>query len=177
MKMSRAAYRYAKAALQFAGADPAPLAKDMEQVGLLLKAHNDVALFLENPVLPAERKKLTLLKLMPQHTPAFAQLLEVLAENNRLAVLGGVAQQYGQLYAAKQGELKATVVTAVRLTKALEDQVMQKAKTITTKKIQLVNIVDSTIIGGFILTLGDLQYDASVVHQLKGIKTALMTKQ
>jgi F0F1-type ATP synthase delta subunit len=31
--------------------------------------------------------------------------------------------------------------------------------------------------GGFILTLGDMQYDASVAHKLKGIKTALLAKQ
>ena len=91
--------------------------------------------------------------------------------------MAAVAQQYSKLYAAQQGQLTATVITAVPLTPALEDQILQKAKSITSKQVQLVNQVDPAILGGFVLTLGDMQYDASVAQKLKGIKTALMTKQ
>jgi len=175
--MSRAALRYAKAALKFAAQDPAPLAKDLEAVQSLLEAHEDLSLFLENPILPATAKKETLIKLLPNHSKAFVQLLDVLAVNNRLSIVAAVAQQYRRLYASKQGQLTATVVTAVPLTSALEEQILQKAKSITTQKVQLENKVDPAILGGFILTLGDMQYDASVSQKLKGIKTALMTKQ
>ncbi|MGA1029364.1 MAG: ATP synthase F1 subunit delta [Flavobacteriaceae bacterium] len=177
MKMSRAAYRYAKAALKFAGKDPAPLAKDLENILALLEANDALSAFLENPVLPAKLKTETLLKVCPKHTKSFAQLLDVLATNNRLSIVAAVAQQYSKLYAAQQGQLTATVITAVPLTPALEDQILQKAKSITSKQVQLVNQVDPAILGGFVLTLGDMQYDASVAQKLKGIKTALMTKQ
>ena len=39
--------------------------------------------------------------------------------------------------------------------------------------MQLENKINPDIIGGFILQIGDMQYDASVVHQLKAIKTTL----
>lgn len=175
--MSRAASRYAKAALKFAAQDPAPLAQDLAQVQSLLEAHEDLSLFLENPTLPAGVKKETLIKLMPKHSKAFERLLIVLASNNRLSIVGAIAQQYHRLYALKQGQLTATVITAVPLNAALEEEVLQKAKSITTQKVKLENKVDPAILGGFILTLGDMQYDASVLQKLKGIKTALMTKK
>lgn len=175
--MSRAAYRYAKAALTFASNESKDLGDDMDQVLALFEAHEDVASFLENPLLPAKAKKETLIKLIPQHTKAFAQLLEVLTLNNRLSILEAVAKQYKNQNELLQGYISATVVTAIPLTPVLKAEVLEKVKSISSKKIQLQNQVKPTIIGGFVLTLGDMQYDASVAHKLKGIKTALMAKQ
>ena len=175
--MSRAAYRYAKAALTFASNESKDLGDDMDQVLALFEAHEDVASFLENPLLPAKAKKETLIKLIPQHTKAFAQLLEVLTLNNRLSILEAVARQYKNQNELLQGHISATVVTAIQLTPVLKAEVLEKVKSISSKKIQLQNQVKPTIIGGFILTLGDMQYDASVAHKLKGIKTALMAKE
>ena len=175
--MSRAAYRYAKAALKFASNISEALGDDMDQALALLEAHDNVASFLENPLLPAKAKKETLIKLFPQHTKAFAQFLEVLVMNNRLPILKAVARQYRKLNELQQGHLSAAVVTAIPLTPVLKEKVLEKVKSITSKKILLQNQVEPSIMGGFILTLGDMQYDASVAHKLKGIKTALMAKQ
>ena len=175
--MSRAAYRYAKAALTFASNESKDLGDDMDQVLALFEAHEDVASFLENPLLPAKAKKEALIKLIPQHTKAFAQLLEVLTLNNRLSILEAVAKQYKNQNELLQGYISATVVTAIPLTPVLKAEVLEKVKSISSKKIQLQNQVKPTIIGGFVLTLGDMQYDASVAHKLKGIKTVLMEKQ
>ena len=125
----------------------------------------------------ALKKKEALIKLIPQHTKAFAQLLEVLTLNNRLSILEAVAKQYKNQNELLQGYISATVVTAIPLTPVLKAEVLEKVKSISSKKIQLQNQVKPTIIGGFVLTLGDMQYDASVAHKLKGIKTALMAKQ
>jgi dTDP-4-dehydrorhamnose reductase len=40
-------------------------------------------------------------------------------------------------------------------------------------KINIENKIDPSIIGGFILKIGDMQLDASVVNQLKSIKSKL----
>jgi F-type H+-transporting ATPase subunit delta len=61
------------------------------------------------------------------------------------------------------------------LTPELEKIVLDKAKQISDKTIVLENRIAPEILGGFILRIGDLQYDASVVQQLKAIKTTLTT--
>jgi len=52
---------------------------------------------------------------------------------------------------------------------------LEKAKSVSNQKIQIENKVDPSLLGGFILKIVDMQYDSSVVHQLKAIKT-LVTK-
>jgi len=68
------------------------------------------------------------------------------------------------------GTQVATVTTAVPLTKDLETKVLEKVKEITGSDATLVNKIDESIIGGFILRVGDLQYNASIAHQLNSLK-------
>jgi ATP synthase F1 delta subunit len=102
------------------------------------------------------------------------RILSLLAAKNRLAILAATGEQYVRLYAQTQGEVTAIVTTAIKLTPSLKQLVLEKAKGITKENVQLENKIDPEIIGGFILKIGDLQYDASVSHQLKSIKTTLI---
>ncbi|MBT7653840.1 MAG: ATP synthase F1 subunit delta, partial [Flavobacteriaceae bacterium] len=96
------------------------------------------------------------------------------AAKNRLAILAATGEQYVRLYAQTQGEVTAIVTTAIKLTPSLKQLVLDKAKGITKENVQLENKIDPEIIGGFILKIGDLQYDASISHQLKSIKETLI---
>jgi F-type H+-transporting ATPase subunit delta len=82
-------------------------------------------------------------------------------------------ESYLLLYADYQGEVKATVTSAVVLSPELEEKVLLEAKKLSDKKAILENIIDPSIIGGYILKIGDMQYDASIAQQLKSIKTTL----
>jgi len=56
------------------------------------------------------------------------------------------------------------------MTDKLEAKVLAKVKELTSKSVELENIVDDTIIGGFILRIGDKQYNASVANKLNNLK-------
>lgn len=90
-----------------------------------------------------------------------------------MELLGGTSEQYNELFAAQKGEVKAIVTTAIALTAELKQQVLQEAKKLSDKKAILENKIDPSIIGGYILKIGDMQYDASVSNQLNTIKTTL----
>ena len=47
---------------------------------------------------------------------------------------------------------------------------MEKINQITSKKVSVENKVDPSIIGGFILRVGDKQYDSSINGQLNLLK-------
>jgi F-type H+-transporting ATPase subunit delta len=64
----------------------------------------------------------------------------------------------------------ATVTTAVPLTKELEAKVLAKIKELTGNDVSLENKIDESIIGGFILRVGDLQYNASIANKLNTLK-------
>jgi len=64
----------------------------------------------------------------------------------------------------------AKVTTAIALTAELERKVLATIATISDKKITIENIIDPAIIGGFILRIGDKQYNASVANRLQELK-------
>ena len=98
-------------------------------------------------------------------------LLGLLANNKRVALLGQVAQAYVDLYRKAQGIQTANVVLAAPLTADLEKQIVAKAKVMTGgSTIELTTEIDPSIIGGFILRVGDLQYNASIANQFQKIK-------
>ena len=55
-----------------------------------------------------------------------------------------------------------------------EKEVLAIAQKMTDQKVQLENTVDPSIIGGFILQIGDQQYNASVAQQLQTLKQELI---
>jgi len=65
------------------------------------------------------------------------------------------------------------VVAASPLSKDLENEIISKMKSITAKNVSLAVSIDESLIGGFVLRVGDLQYDASIAHQLDQLKREL----
>ena len=176
MRGTRAALRYAKAMLSYAQESKAAefVANDMHSLISLLQENNEVQTMLENPILPVAEKEAVLKELFFQASPETFKLFSLLAAKNRLAILAVIGEQYVRLYAQTQGKVTAIVTSAIGLTPSLKQAVLEKAKGLTKKNVQLENKIDPKIIGGFILKIGDLQYDASVSHQLKSIKTTLI---
>jgi len=64
----------------------------------------------------------------------------------------------------------AKVTTAIALSPALETKIQAKVKELTGNEAEIQNIIDESIIGGFILRVGDIQYNGSVHAQLNNLK-------
>jgi F-type H+-transporting ATPase subunit delta len=52
----------------------------------------------------------------------------------------------------------------------MEQEVLDAISKLTNKKTILENKIDKTLIGGFILRVGDVEYNASFKNKLKNIK-------
>jgi F-type H+-transporting ATPase subunit delta len=101
------------------------------------------------------------------------QLFNVLQTNNRIQILGDIVNAYLSLYDNQMGIEKVTVTTAVALTPELETKVLKKVKELTPKQVVIKNIIDESLIGGFVLRVGDVEYNASVSNQLNKLKRQL----
>ena len=60
--------------------------------------------------------------------------------------------------------------SSITLTKELEEKVLAKVKALTNREVLLENIIDESIIGGFILQIGDKQYNASISGKLESLR-------
>ena len=64
----------------------------------------------------------------------------------------------------------AIVTTAIPLSTEMEKTILEKINTLTSNEVSIKNIINPDIIGGFILRLGDIQYDASILQKIQTLK-------
>lgn len=172
MSGSRAAIRYAKAILSLASDQNLADAVngDMKLIANTITESKDLGEMLQSPVVPSSVKKSVLLEVFKKANKTTLSLIDTLITNNRIDILGYVASKYNQLFDQSKGIELATVTTAVPLTGDLEKKVLIKAKELSGKDVEVKNIIDESIIGGFILRIGDIQYNASIANQLSNLK-------
>lgn len=172
MAGSRAAIRYAKAVLSLASDNKVAdkVNADMKQIASAIATNRDLNAMLQSPVVRSSDKLSVLKAVFGDANNATTNLINTLITNKRIALLGDVANKYNHLYDAIRDTQVAKVTTATPLTKDLEKKVLAKVKELTGKSTEIMNTVDESILGGFVLRVGDLQYDASIANKLNKLK-------
>jgi F-type H+-transporting ATPase subunit delta len=99
-----------------------------------------------------------------------AHTFKALLDNKRSGLSLAVAVAFTELYEAAQGKANAVVTSAVALSESLEKEIKEKVAKLINKEVTITNLVDPSLLGGFILRVGDLQYNASVAAQLQQLE-------
>ena len=172
MAGTRAAIRYSKAILDLANSKGVAevVSNDMKTIATTINGNLELSTFIQNPTIKVEVKEKALLEVFAESNAVTKGLFHLLFENKRFEILGAIAVEYGKLSDLANGKELAQVTTAFPMDVALEAQVLEKIATFSDKKITIENIVDPAIIGGFILRIGDKQYNASVYNRLQVLK-------
>ena len=172
MNDTRAAIRYAKAVLDIAVDNKATDAveKDMRSVVNTISDSKELKDMLASPILKGETKKSALLSIFKGSHQISEGLLKLLVDNKRVGMLNEVALKYIILNEQLKGQDVAFVTTAVPLTAVLEKKILAQVAKITGNKVTIKNKIDESIIGGFVLRVGDLQFDASIANKLSNLK-------
>ncbi len=173
--MSRAAIRYAKAVLSLAQDKKATSAiqKDMQSIIATVEESAELKMVLNSPLIKSEVKLASLREIFKSTEEITQKLFETLVQNKRVDLLANVAKQYIVLFDQLNNTQVAKVTTAVPLDKALSEKVLAKVKELTGNEATIENVIDESIIGGFILRVGDLQYNASIANKLTNLKREL----
>ena len=130
---------------------------------------------LASPVLEPESKKAALAKLFnDQLTPSLQNLLKLLADRQRIAVLDAVLVRFLELYRELRQITLAKVVSATELTESQQQQLNQKVQAIAgTTAVEFDLSIDPSLIGGFIVSMGSQVIDASLSGQVRRLGLAL----
>ena len=175
MKSTRAAQRYAKAILDLAKDQNAAEVVNTDMIGIFNTIDNseDLKELLASPVVKAEVKKSALKEIFKDVNGITSGAFDVLIDNNRIIQLQAVAQKYTILFNELNHVQVAKVTTAVPLDANLEAKILEKVKELTGNVATLESTVDPSILGGFILRIGDLQYNTSVAKSLSNLSREL----
>lgn len=169
----RVASRYAKSLIDLAQEKGVleQVHEDMQLFAKTVKDSRDFKLFLTNPIIK-HGKKLVVLKniFTGKVSDMTLRFFLLITEKNREAILENIAQQFIGQYNLLKGIEKAQVTTAVALNPESRAQLNQKVAQLTGKTIQLEEKVDPSIIGGFLLRVGDKQVDDTIRTSLRTLK-------
>jgi len=172
----KAAKRYAKALFEIASANMDVVQKDMQYIEQVFNEYPELVKTVKDPTIAPSVKLNIINKIFKENvTDETIQLIQLLGKKDRLNLLKDIAVSFDKLYKNKKGIREAEVITAVPVTDKLKNQILKKIKDLTgSNEVKLTNKVDPDIIGGFILNMDDLRYDASISGKLAKIKQKLL---
>lgn len=172
MAGKQAAHRYAKALLALATQEKKveTVDEDMRLIHQTAAESKDLRVMLKSPVVKDHLKLACLKAIFKDIDSQSARLFNVLLENKRIDLLFEVTESFMALVDARNQVSVAEVTTAAPLTEKMRNRVLDKVKAITGQKADLKERIDEQLIGGFLLRIGDLQYDASIAGKLNQLR-------
>lgn len=167
------AIRYAKSLIDLAVEQKALEAvnADMEFFVRTIKANSELKAVLENPIIYHD-KKINVLDAIfgGKVNPVTITFFKLMVNKNRAEILYPAAQEFINQYDVINNITKATVVSAAELSEANKKTIVAEIEASTKGTVKLTTKVDPALIGGFILTVGDMQVDTSISSSLTKLK-------
>lgn len=176
MNESQISVRYAKALFQSAAEQKIldRVNKDMELLSSTCMLE-DFQYMLVVPTLQPSQKIKLVREIFEKHVSKISiSMMDLVIRNKREAYLPGIARYFKDLYRKEKGIRTATLVTAQSVDESVMSSIRNLIKKTYDSEVDLSSSVDGDVIGGFILTIEDMRYDASVASNLKKLKKQLL---
>jgi len=101
-------------------------------------------------------------------------LVNMLAENDRLSQLPMIAALYSRFRDEAEGTVEAEVISAQPLSEAQKAAITEALKNRLGRDVQLNCSVNEDLVGGAVIRAGDLVIDGSAVEHLRQLSSALV---
>ena len=122
--------------------------------------NNDKVSLISESNMQTDKKKINFLRLM--------------IEKNKLFLIDSIYNRYKKLIDLNNGVKRAEIITAFKLTETQLNQINDKLSNITKNKVVGNNVVDKSILGGFIAKFDDQMLDMSTKGKLSELKDKIL---
>ena len=171
---------YAEALLQIGNQQGTSddLAADAKAVLEIWTASDVLRDALGSPILEPDTKKSVITALFQEKDvvkqTASLNLLKLLADRQRISLMGAVFERFLELYRKAKGIALAQVTSATPLTPEQEKQLKQKVQAMAgSAAVDCSITVDPSLIGGLIVRIGSQVVDASLAGQVRRLGLSL----
>ena len=126
---------------------------------------------LQSPVIAIEQKHSVIDKLFPKEIQSF---LKVLCDHNKIDIFFSIVEQWENKKLEKENILKATLCCVTEP----DEKTIEQLKAFLCKKENKSDVIlevqkDETLLRGFVLKTGTMEYDRSLKNALKEMRTML----
>ncbi len=141
--------------------------EQLAQFADALDENRQLATFFFSPYFSTEEKKQGLDRMIEGAEPSFMSFLEALVERHRMPVVFRIRARYETLWDEANKLLPVQVTSAVELDDETVQAIAERVREQTGRKVELSSNVDSGILGGIVLRVGDFILDASIRNRLE----------
>lgn len=177
MDQSAITVRYAKAFFSLAKEKSLlkELKKDIDLILNVCSTSTQFILLLESPVVKSSKKvELVSSIFKGKINNLTLDFLNLITNNKREIHIPGICRNFLALTRKDQNIKSAVLTTAAEIDDKTIKKIVELMEKELSAKIELSENINPDIIGGLVLRLDDIQYDASVATQLKKIKQNLL---
>lgn len=174
-EISTIARPYAVAAYKL-GREQKSLAKWSDMLGFAsaVASNAQMQAYIQDPKVISSELQAAFLKVSGDNLNEQGQnLIKVLVEYGRLSILSAITAAFEELKAQDEGTLDAQIIAAAKPSAAEIKDLVKRLEAKFGKKIEANVSVDSDLIGGIKIIVGDTVIDASVKGQLQNLAYTL----
>ncbi|MBI3461120.1 ATP synthase F1 subunit delta [Candidatus Acetothermia bacterium] len=179
MKSRDVAQSYASALYEL-GAEAKALESIEEALGQVVRLTHESGLdqYLLHPLIPNDDKISMLDQIFGDVNPYLLNLLKLLVERNRTRLLNFIYDAFLALRQEKDRVLRVTIFTPFALDKGnLQQEIAARLTQLTNMNVKLNQQVDSTMLGGLRMQIGDKVLDGSIETQLARLKEQILSEE
>jgi F-type H+-transporting ATPase subunit delta len=173
MQSTKASLRYAKAIFNLAKEQNIvdQLLLDFKSLAAIINEKTELFSLIKDPTIKHQKKIKLFQKVFDSklHTTTMQFLILVL-KKGRESMLSQMLDKYTELYNKEKGIVLAEIISSKPISEELKENIKQKISS--DRKVELKETIDKSILGGFIINSGDLQYDASIRKKINNVKRA-----
>lgn len=173
MKEKRVANRYAKALFDLA-VEKNILEKikaDSELIYNVCRQNHEFILMLRSPIIKESKKLLILKNVFEKSINEMSfKFLVIITRNRREGLIMDISEQFIEIYKKFKNILSANLTTAVEVDKEIRESIVRLLKKHTESKIELSEDINEELMGGFVVSFDNKQYDTSILRQIKNLR-------
>jgi len=144
---------------------------DMNLLAATIEESHDLEMLLASPVVRPDLKQSIMDKVfVGQLSELTTKFIKLIIDKGRESQLKYIASNYIAQYKKGKGINMATVRTASKLLPDAFAKIEALVKEQTGGEIELKEVVDPELIGGFVLRIGDQQLDTSILSELNDLR-------
>lgn len=176
MRSHRAATRYAKSIIELAKEQKVldEVNRDMQLFSAVIEENRVFAVMLKNPIINHDKKRKVLHALFDTRMNKLTILaFDLITKKNRESILEEISTELQVQYNTLKGLQVAEITTTINLDDDLRKKFNELVAEISGKKAKLKEVVDESIVAGFVLNVGDRRLDQSIKTKLNNIRREL----
>ena len=175
--MDSLAARYAKALFDLALEGQAVVAfqREMKDIKSVIQDQQDLVTILSHYNITNEDKKQLLKRIFQDHISLLTlNFIQLLVDKKRINHLEKICDEFNSLANRYRGIEEGVIYSSATLSKEEVVQIQQRVEKERNSRVELINLVDASLIGGFKVVIKDTVYDNSLKNKIDSLRYELL---